>query len=355
MGNKVITTTTNSIQNAEIEIYLDLISTNVVIGTNLFSDFGASLTDLFGGFSDSYQNKLQKIYSMAIDNLKIKAANIGANAILGLKIDFDEISGKGKSMFMISAIGTAVVVKFTNESNFKSNIDSLAVVSNDQLEVELTRQSIISNFYGKILPSQDNWIFLFNNPIEEIAELLLDQYLYVYSNNNNNIYGETRDLFLANAPNYFNVINKETAINLLYKKIEEEPIPIIELIKKNKMFSPAKIIELIKADKLSNAIDCLSADKEYYSKDDLKLMMEIIILLEKLPSKGKIELVKTMLGKSKEKYICPIGHSNDVDEKYCLNCGLNINGISRTEVNRIEKFNVKVDSLLSIFNKDGQY
>lgn len=49
--------------------------------------------------------------SSAIVNLKQKAANMGANAILGLKIDFDEISGKGKSMFMISAIGTAVIVK----------------------------------------------------------------------------------------------------------------------------------------------------------------------------------------------------------------------------------------------------
>ena len=107
----MIVTTTNSIENAEIEKYIDLISTNVVIGTNFFSDFGASLTDFFGGYSDSYQNKLQKIYSSAIDNLKQKAANMGANAILGLKIDFDEISGKGKSMFMISAIGTAVIIK----------------------------------------------------------------------------------------------------------------------------------------------------------------------------------------------------------------------------------------------------
>ena len=89
MRNKVITTTTNSIENAEVEKYIDLVSTNVVIGTNAFSDIGASLTDFFGGFSDTYQNKLQEIYGLAIDNLKLKASNIGANAILGLKIDFD--------------------------------------------------------------------------------------------------------------------------------------------------------------------------------------------------------------------------------------------------------------------------
>ena len=116
MRNKVIITTTNSIENTEIEKYIELISTNVVIGTNFFSDLGASLTDLFGGFSDSYQTKLQTIYKVALDDLKNKAGNIGANAILGLKIDFDEISGKGKSMFMISAIGTAVIIKYKFEN-----------------------------------------------------------------------------------------------------------------------------------------------------------------------------------------------------------------------------------------------
>jgi len=91
MDNQFLITTTNSIEHFEIECYVEIISTNVVIGTNFFSDFGASLTDLFGGFSGSYQNKLQEIYNIAIDNLKKKAKRMGANAIIGLKIDFDEI------------------------------------------------------------------------------------------------------------------------------------------------------------------------------------------------------------------------------------------------------------------------
>ncbi len=108
MKYSILATTTNSVENAEIIKYIDLISPNVVVGTNLFSDLGASFTDLFGGYSDTYQNKLQGIYKIAIDKLKQKAVTIGANAIVGLKIDFDEISGKGKSMFMISAVGMAV-------------------------------------------------------------------------------------------------------------------------------------------------------------------------------------------------------------------------------------------------------
>jgi uncharacterized protein YbjQ (UPF0145 family) len=150
METKVITTSTNSIENAEIEKYIELISTNVVIGTNFFSDFGASFTDFFGGFSDSYQNKLQKIYKVAIDNLKLKATSIGANAILGLKIDFDEISGKGKSMFMISALGTAVLIKQKKENIESKHVNNISIVSNEKLEQEVARRLIISNFISKI-------------------------------------------------------------------------------------------------------------------------------------------------------------------------------------------------------------
>jgi len=108
MNKRIIITTTNLVEGASIENYFELISTNVVVGTNFFSDLGASFTDFFGGLSNTYQNKLEKIYKIAIDNLRHQAIDLGANAIIGLSIDFDQVSGKGKSMFMISAIGTPV-------------------------------------------------------------------------------------------------------------------------------------------------------------------------------------------------------------------------------------------------------
>ncbi len=350
MRTNIIATTTNAIENAEIEKYIDLISTNVVIGTNFFSDFGASLTDLFGGFSDSYQNKLQKIYSTAIDNLKLKAVNMGANAILGLKIDFDEISGKGKSMFMISAIGTAVIIKFKNESIVSSNKNKVSVVSNELLEKEVTKRTILSNLKNEKFPSQDDWIYLFSNPIEEIAEKLLCLYLDRLSNADES---PNVLLLLSNTMNYFKIIKNENAIDTLYSQISEKPQPILEIIKTNKLFSPSKIIELIQNDKAVLAIDCLDSDKEYYSNYDLELMQKIIHLLDNLPNKGRIEMVKGILGKSKEKYICLNGHSNDVENEYCqsINCYRNIKGFTHSEVNKIEKYKLKVNSLTSIFNE----
>ena len=107
----MIITTTNHIENNSIKQYLGVINTNVVLGTNLFSDFAASLTDVLGGRSDSYQSKLNLIYERVTNELERKANYLKADAILGLQIDFDEISGNGKSMFMVSASGTAVVLE----------------------------------------------------------------------------------------------------------------------------------------------------------------------------------------------------------------------------------------------------
>ncbi len=104
----MIITTTSNIEGARITEYLDLVSVNVVIGTNFFSDWMASVTDIFGGKSSTYQRKLDDVYEEALKRLEKRASKLGADAVVGLKMDFGEVSGKEKSMFMVSAIGTAV-------------------------------------------------------------------------------------------------------------------------------------------------------------------------------------------------------------------------------------------------------
>jgi len=353
MRNKVIATTTNSIENAEVEKYIDLVSTNVVIGTNFFSDLGASFTDLFGGYSDSYQGKLQKIYFTAIDNLKLKAANIGANAILGLKIDFDEISGKGKSMFMISALGTAVSMKFIKqETNESTKIENL-IISNERVEQEVIKRNIITKLKNNKLPSQEDWIYLLNNPINEVSEQILESYLSNIHHGTSEVVAGIQ-LLLTNTISYFKSLDREISIKTLYEKLIEKPIPILKIIEENNLFAPLKIIELIKNDNIDIAIDCLSANKEYYSISDLHQMKTIIELLNNLPDKGKIETVKGLIGKSKEKFICQHGHSSNVDSEYCenFNCGENIKGLTEKKVKQIEAYTTKVNSLSTLMKEN---
>ena len=100
--------TTNNIDGYKVSQYLGLVNANVVIGANIISDWLAAFTDVFGGYSNTYQNKLDDIYDKALIELKNKAEEINADAVLGVSLDFSEIAGKGKAMFMLSAYGTAV-------------------------------------------------------------------------------------------------------------------------------------------------------------------------------------------------------------------------------------------------------
>lgn len=115
----MIITTTHKIAGYKIDSYLGLVNANQVIGANLISDFIASFSDVFGGSSGTYRERLDVLYRDVKNQLEQKASAIGANAILGVHIDFDEISGKGKSMFMITGYGTAVIVSHEVEKQKK--------------------------------------------------------------------------------------------------------------------------------------------------------------------------------------------------------------------------------------------
>lgn len=116
----MIVTSTNDIKDHKITEYIGLVNANIVVGANLISDWFASWTDVLGGYSNSYQSKLDEIYNKALNELRFKAAKNGANALLGVHFDFDEISGKGKSMFMVTAFGTAVKITPIKDE-FKKN------------------------------------------------------------------------------------------------------------------------------------------------------------------------------------------------------------------------------------------
>lgn len=117
----MIITSTNSISGYNITAYLGLVNANVVIGSNIISDIFASFTDVFGGTSEAYQSKLSTLYYKATSQLEQEGKNKGADAIVGVSFDFDEISGQGKSMFMVTVVGTAVKISsILGESGNKS-------------------------------------------------------------------------------------------------------------------------------------------------------------------------------------------------------------------------------------------
>jgi len=115
-------TTTQTLDGWEIETYIGPVFSHIVAGTGLFSDFAASLSDIFGGRSKTYQKQLSSINIEAIELLKNKTSLLGGNLILGFRIDHDEISGKAKQMFMVTASGTAArgILKTSSKSSQKN-------------------------------------------------------------------------------------------------------------------------------------------------------------------------------------------------------------------------------------------
>ena len=104
-------TTTPQLDGYCVTKTLDIITAEYVGGVNIFRDYLASVVDIIGGRSATMQNELRKARETCIANLKLEADRIGANAVIGVDLDYSEVSGGGKSMLFLVASGTAVVVK----------------------------------------------------------------------------------------------------------------------------------------------------------------------------------------------------------------------------------------------------
>lgn len=109
--NAVKLTTTPTYPNLEIEEVKGVITSECVFGMNIFKDFFAGMTDFFGGRSDTSQKVLRDARETCLNELKKEAYELGADGVIGIDLDYSEISGKGKGMLFLVASGTAVKFK----------------------------------------------------------------------------------------------------------------------------------------------------------------------------------------------------------------------------------------------------
>ena len=105
----MIITTTPNIEGYPIKEYKGLVTGETIIGANFLKDFLAGITDFFGGRSSSYEAVLAKAKDVALREMQDRAAAMGANAIVGIDLDY-EVLGHGNSMLMVTSSGTAVVI-----------------------------------------------------------------------------------------------------------------------------------------------------------------------------------------------------------------------------------------------------
>lgn len=103
----MIVTTTHSLQDKTIESYEGIVTGEAIMGANIARDFLASITDVIGGRSSTYENKLSEGREIAIKEMQDKARELGGNAVIGVDLDFETLRD---GMMMVIATGTAVKV-----------------------------------------------------------------------------------------------------------------------------------------------------------------------------------------------------------------------------------------------------
>lgn len=105
----MLLSTTPTIEGHPIREYKGIVTGETIIGANVFKDFMASLTDFFGGRSGSYEKVLIEAKETAMQEMMQRAAVLGANAVVGIDVDYETIGAQG-SMLMVATSGTAVVI-----------------------------------------------------------------------------------------------------------------------------------------------------------------------------------------------------------------------------------------------------
>lgn len=335
--SEILITTTPMLGNVEIQRYIGPLTANVVLGVNFFSDFAASLTDVFGGSSETYQSKLDSLTYDVDKIMKAKASRMGANAIIDYKLQFNEISGKGKQMFMVTATGTACVITMPKQE---------LIGKIGQVPFSLIRRQYLIALYRRRLKANESltekdWENIYSLNISELSPELVDEYFRLKTEYIEDFYVmQYRDFYSSKFEEYLNKLNKAEVGEQIYSYINSQPELVVDLVIRYNLFDTKVILDQIALDNISIAVNLLNSHKDYYTQEDLMDMNHIVSLLNDLPNKGEFQITKSGIFSKKEEevYICPNGHKNAKDSVYCANCGQSIKGLTADQDKTINKF-----------------
>jgi len=337
-------TSDNYDQSHILENY-GMVDSTVVIGANIFRDVFASFRDLVGGETKGYKKDLEKLKNAVQVEIALKAEKFGANAIIALKMDMDEISGGGKSMFMYQLVGTAVKLKEGIIPNQNLN-DSADIRKEDfiELRTRVARRNKVLNNPGSLrefasVDSNDWWdvdlykhfVFQYFNKDEEVAERYLaliesvppKYFIHEFRKQISSISGTTFHYCIQSMEkhNWF-----DTSI-------------ILELLKSKSHVARFRTLHIIYNDRLSYSIEEI---------DDYASILNY--LKTEFDTTVKSEKSNTVFG-SKEVCLCASCLENrPIDEnKVCSNCNANIFGFidNNTGVIDLKKLINKLSSTIN--------
>jgi uncharacterized protein YbjQ (UPF0145 family) len=342
----VLVVTTASVDGLKVKRYLKPVSAHIVAGTNLFSDFLGGLSDVFGGRSQTYQKQLASLYNEAIESIKHAAYEIGANCIIGLNIDMDEISGKGKSMFMLTAVGTAVIIEKDDAENevLAGSVEKLENVGVDKIDILRSKKRIIEEANaGSLALNDDTWNFITSNQVDDVFPFLLKKYSEAIATEQYN--PGSSDKFYTQLYGFIDSLPEQKKLDLLYNTIktnqsDQLASKLSDIINELNLFDFNRALDLLQNENFSikkRGIRISVYDKPFYNIQDIQDLQKIREYIQQTFTERGERSTKKILLSSKEKEIwkCECGKINEM-EAYCNGCGQDIYGFKHKELKPAE-------------------
>ena len=340
----MITTTTSIIPNSEITEIISVVHNRIVLGTNLFSDISAGFSDIFGGKNTAYEKRLAEITNQAIEGLKEKARKVKADAVIDLKIDVDEISGGSKSMFMVTAIATAVRLSKLVSTNEEISIDVI--------NQEITKQRILKSIEdGSFSPTAYVETYLSNYELPQAFEPYIKWITKTFASPDN--WQDAFSLFISN-------LNKEVLFDMTIAFLSKDnrtevEQQVLRTIFQQLVIDYRKVLDILSGDgDIEKKRLCLNILYHYnrsYSKNDFDLVSKILVKVkEAFPNKTTEEIGTGLLSKGEVYWRCSCGTKNTTGTaKYCSRCALDEYG-NKAQTRHLEDVITRLEELL-IVNK----
>jgi uncharacterized protein YbjQ (UPF0145 family) len=343
----ILISTSDNYTSSEIKAQYGVVDSQIVVGANIFRDVFAGFRDLFGGETKGYKKDLDKMKKAALNSIKEKATDFGANAIISLRLDLDEVSGGGKSMFMINAYGTAVKLE---ESAYKQEKVDLSPSEISIDDIEFYKQK---NRTKNLIQQSDN--VASDVKFEAITKFDLwdkETTLNVLKNVEDAHYG------LEELEENIDDIPSKHIEDFLQRHLSEIKLQywniIYNTLSNRNWCNDEVLLELLKHDNhivRFRALRLSGITKDYYKKEDTSSLKRLATFLNSdFDPSVDTKQVDKMIG-NKEVYTCPYCLRETKTNNKC-ECGNNKYGLKSSTHEDIANHLIEISEAIDTALKD---
>ncbi len=331
---RMLLTTTSSLDGWTVQEYLGPVSAEVVIGTGLFTEFFSSWTDAFGLESHAHQGKLDLIKQRALAAIEYKALRLGANAVIGLRVDHDEIGAGGKSLLMVTAMGTAVRAHRSGEREDPHAESRAGAISAYELGINRDRARLLARAEAGLvdLGDQKTWNFVVDNQVVEMAPHVLKRATLLQSQFSYN--PVERDRAWAMLKDFFLRLDREQAAEALYAALDGPDVEAefaLQVIIDAGLLDVSRITAMLQGANetvRARVLQVVRADQPYYTPDDIAPLQALRELIPVVCVPAPTVKKKGLMGE-KDVWMCVCGEAVDVKSTECGTCGRDRYGVPR--------------------------